>query len=126
MMSHECPLRGRLDLASVELQEDGPSYMRQVNLMKDIAQRPGENRAACEPKRGKGSISWGKKAHLGDFEMQQVAIGKLHSRAIDTGDTIRLSAKSRVSLEHIEPVEKNQCVLLHTVADTQRSREGGG
>ena len=49
---------------------------------------------------------------------------KLHSEAIDFGDTVRLSERSRRMLESIEPQEKNQCVLLHTAAGTQWVKGG--
>lgn len=117
-------IQERLVRAMEEMKEDGPSYLHQVNLMNDIAARVGEEKLSVRPKRGDGIATWGNRIPLGDCEVQEVAIGKLHFRAVDFGDTIRLSEKSRKELENIEPHEKNQCVLIHAVAGTQRHREG--
>ena len=61
---------------------------------------------------------------MGDCEVQEVKIGKLHFRAVDFGDTIRLSEKSTKTLGNIEHQEKNQCVFTHAVSGTQWHREG--
>ena len=52
----------------------------------------------------------GKRIPLGDCEVQEVDIGKLHFRAVDFGDTIRLSEKSMWIFENVEHQEKNECV----------------
>ena len=106
----------RLQRALAEMNEDGPSYMHQLNMVKNIAVRAGEAKQSIRPKRGDGIITWGNRIPLGDCEAQEVAIGKLHFRAVDFGDTIRLSENGRRALGNIEPQEKNQCVLTHAVA----------
>ena len=110
--------------AKEELENDGPSYMDQLDLLKSIVTRTGEKKLTAQPKTGDGIITWGKRIPLGDCEAQGLTLGKLHFRAIDFGDAVRLSERSRKSLGPIEPHEKNQCVLLHTVAGTQRLKEG--
>ena len=121
MMTSTGELLSRLDDANKLLDRDGPSYMQQQNIAKDLVRRSGEISA----KRGDGVASRGRKIPLGDLEVQEITLGKLHFRAIDFGDTIRLSERSKSVVCHIESQEKNQCVLLHMVAGTQWSREGG-
>ena len=110
----------RCSRAMQELKDEGPIYTHQIDLVKKIARRTGEIR----PKRGDGIITWGREIPLGDCEIQEVAIGNLHFRAIDYGDTIRLSEKSRILLGNVEAQEENQCVFLHTAAGLQWGREG--
>lgn len=98
--------------------------MRLMELLGEIENRKGEKKPTVGPKRGDGITTWGKKVHLGDCEVQEVTIGELHFRAIDFGDTIRLSERSRAILGNIEPLELNRCVLLHAVAGAQWRREG--
>ena len=91
-----------------------------MKLVGNIVNRAGEIR----PKRDSGVITWGRKIPIGDCEAQESTIGKLHFRATDYVDTIRLYEKSRVVLGNVEDKEKNQCVILHVVDGAQWIREG--
>ena len=114
-------LQDSYERASREMEEHGPSYMQQqVNLARSIVTRVG----GIKPKRDNGVITWGRRIPLGDCDVQEITIGSLHFRGIDYGDTIRLSEKSRITLQNVEAKEKNPCVLLHLVAGAQWLREG--
>ena len=103
-----------------EMKSEGPSYTNAIQYADSQRSTIGK----VQPKRQKGVITWGRKIPLGDCEVQDVAIGRLHFRELDFGDTIRLSERSRVHLGNVDAHECNRCVLLHTVAGTQWAREG--
>ena len=124
LLSDSGNLQGRFDRALVEMNGDGPSYMHQINLVKNIVSLAGESQQVARQKRGEGFITWGNKAPLGDCEVQELAIGNLHFRAIAYGDTIRLSERSRILMGNIEHQVENQFVSLHAAAGAQSSREG--
>ena len=77
-----------------------------------------------QPNRKGGVITWGRTIPLGDFEAQDITIANLHFRAIDFGDTVRLSERGKIALVNTDAFERNQCVLIHTVAGAQWAREG--
>ena len=124
MLQDSGMLQGRFDKELEELEEEGPSYTNQLKIVKELAKGTGGKPREIEPKRGDGFTTWGTKVPLGDCEVQELTIGKLHFRAIDYGGKIRLSEKNRKVLGNVGPFEKNQCVLLHAVAGTQWNRDG--
>ena len=66
----------------------------------------------------------GQKNSLGGCEARELTIGKLHFRAVDFGDTARLSGRSGIRLGNIDVQERGRCVFFHTVAGEQWAREG--
>ena len=118
MLSLQGDLTSRCEEATSELREERPSYMKLQLPEGDHREQVGK----IQPRRREGVITWGGGIPLGDCESQEVKIGRLHFRAIDFGDTIRLSERSRLHLGDVEAQERNQCVLLHTVEGAQWAR----
>ena len=110
----------RFGEAMKEIEADGPSYLAHGGPVTEQTHATGQ----VQPERRQGVITWGRKLPLGDCEVQEVPIGRLRFRAVDSGDTIRLSGRSRISLDHVDAQERNQCVLLHVVAGAQWARDG--
>ena len=121
MMELSGTLPQRYAMAVEEMKHTGPTYMQEKKTLPRSPEKVGE----IQPKRKGGVITWCRKIPLGDCEAQEVTIGNLHFRAIDFGDTVRLSERSKVALGNIDALERNQCVLIHTAAGTQWAREGG-
>ena len=116
----EGKMEDKFEQALTEMKLDGPSYMSPMVYAEATSPMVGK----IQPKKRKGVITWGRTIPLGDCEAQDITIGRLHFRALDFGDTIRLSERSRIHLSNVDAQECNQCVLLHTVAGTQWAREG--
>ena len=119
-MKMDGELTMRMELALKELQSKGPSYMHSA----PVADSQNRMIGKIQPKNREGVITWGRKIPLGDCEAKEVTIGRLHFRAIDFCDTIRLSERGRIHLENADAQDRNQFALLHAVAGTQWSREG--
>ena len=117
MLNDQCPMEERYQRASKEVMQDCLRYMRQLEMVRDIASHAGGR--VLGPKLGDGFTTWGERIPLVDCEAQRVSIGNLRFRAIAFGDTIRLSERSRIITGPIVSQERNQCVLLHAAAGAQ-------
>ena len=61
---------------------------------------------------------------MGDCESQDMSIGPLRYKAIDYGDTIRVTERLRKPTKNVNNAEANKCVLLHLVAGAMWGRNG--
>ena len=59
MLADSGGLGDRFRRSTNEMQDDGPSYMHQLDLLKTIVARTGERKPIARPKRGDGIITWG-------------------------------------------------------------------
>ena len=64
MIRGQGSLQERFDRAVVEMKDDGPSYLHQTELVKEIVTGAGEPTPEIGPKRGDGFSTWAKKIPL--------------------------------------------------------------
>ena len=56
--------------------------------------------------------------------VQDLRVGNINFKAVDFGDTIRLSERTRAQIQNANAVGWNQCVLIHVAAGTLWGRSG--
>ena len=106
------------EIAKNDVELIGPSFMQASDGFSC------EEQTGKTQKEHKGEIVWGRRIPMGDCEAQDLSIGPLRYKALDYGDTIRVSERLRKATSNVEKVEINQCVLLHLVAGVMWNRNG--
>lgn len=122
MLNLQGELEARYEVALAELQKEVPRYS--IQQASEIIQCGQVGK--IPPVRREGVITWGREIPLGVCEALEVTFGRLHFRAINLVDAVRISGRIRIHLVNIEAQERNQCALLQTVAGTQWARGGVG
>ena len=122
-------LRGRMISSALPLEEAQMVEAQALGLLgasfaQHQAEIPCMVQTGSPHKERDETIVWGRRAPMGDCEAQDLSLGPLHFKAIDYGDTIRVSERLRKSTKNVTNDAENQCALLHLVDGVMWNRNG--